>query len=489
MFWLIFGFNYRFYFAKTGENGPAVDSSKRAERQAEGLKRTVSEQAGLQADEQADKKAGQPEETAQTALQLQLDLGDANNDQPDAAGDGAGGLPELNLTEDQRAEIIDQILANRGFGILGLLESFRRENVRNWLLSPDNEESALAILKEALSNPDFSKVFGQFEVDRSTLDPEQLFDEIRKSPKLIDAFAETVIALQRPAASKKDGHSFLIIQVGTEADTVAAGFEADDVAAGPEADGVAATKNHSQGVCRVEEEVRRTRVGISTRERALILTSAILIALSSILSIFYVQKNAYAQYYQAYQEVSTVNPDPTTGPGNPGQATETPPSPSPQTPPIVNTVTTPGPGNPGQPTPTDTPNPTRTPEPTPTEQATATNTPPATPTPRRLPTRVPASGADTSGALMGNGSGRQMQGELGKLLGLGSLAAGVGAIGVGVGVKKITRRRMMLAKEGKASSPSLSEQLEENEIGGGQKPNPSSGNGGNNSGGDGEIIQ
>jgi len=87
-------------------------------------------------------------------------------------------------------------------------------------------------------------------------------------------------------------------------------------------------------------------------------------------------------------------------------------------------------------------------------------------------------------------SGKQMQGELGKLLGLGSLAAGVGAIGVGVGVGvKITRRRMMLAKEGKASSPSLSKQLEKNKIERGQKPNSSSGNGGKNSGGDGEIIQ
>ena len=203
MFWLIFGFNYRFCFEKTVENGGAVDSSKRAERQAEGLKRTVSEQAGLQADEQADKKAGQPEETAQTALQLQLDLGDANNDQPDAAEDGAGGLPGLNLTEDQKTKTIDQIIADRGLGILGYLEGFRRENVRNWLLSPDNKESALAILKEALSNPDFSKVFGQSEVDPSTLDPEQLFDEIRKSPELINAFAKTVAACNDALQAKK----------------------------------------------------------------------------------------------------------------------------------------------------------------------------------------------------------------------------------------------------------------------------------------------
>ena len=201
------------------------------------------------------------------------------------------------------------------------------------------------------------------------------------------------------------------------------------------------------------------------------------------------------------------NTDPTTQPGNPGQAT---PRPSPQIPPTPNTTPTTGPGYPEQGTATNTPNPTNTPteQPTPppvsptatntpTEQPTpppvsptATNTPteqpkpPATPTPRRLSTRVPASGADTSGALMGNGSGRQMQGELGKLLGLGGLGL---AIGTGLGF--IIRRRMMLAEKRELSSPSLSEQLEENEIGGGQKPNPSSGNGGNNSGGVGGTIQ
>ena len=224
----------------------------------------------------------------------------------------------------------------------------------------------------------------------------------------------------------------------------------------------------------------------------------------------------------------TPNTTPTTQPGDPEQRIPTEqPSPSPQTLPTPNTTPTTGPGYPEQGTPTNTPTPTRTPEATPTNtptptdtpipiptntptptrtpEATPTNTPtntpeatpteqpkpPATPTPRRLPTQVPASGADTYGALMGNGSGRQMQGELGKLLGLGSLAAGVGAIGVGVGVGvgvKITRRRMMLAKEGKASSPSLSKQLEKNKIERGQKPNSSSGNGGNNSGGGGEII-
>jgi hypothetical protein len=77
-----------------------------------------------------------------------------------------------------------------------------------------------------------------------------------------------------------------------------------------------------------------------------------------------------------------------------------------------------------------------------------------------------------------------MQGELGQLLGLGGLAAvGTGLLGF------IIRRRMMLAEKRKPSSPSLSEQLERNEIEGGQKPNSSSGNGGKNSGGDGEIIQ
>jgi len=80
-------------------------------------------------------------------------------------------------------------------------------------------------------------------------------------------------------------------------------------------------------------------------------------------------------------------------------------------------------------------------------------------------------------------SGKQMQGELGQLLGLGGLAA------VGTGLLGFIIRRMMLAEKRELSSPSLSEQLEENEIGGGQKPNPSSGNGGNNSGGVGGTIQ
>jgi hypothetical protein len=47
----------------------------------------------------------------------------------------------------------------------------------------------------------------------------------------------------------------------------------------------------------------------------------------------------------------------------------------------------------------------------------------------------------------------------------------------------------MLAKEGKASSPSLSKQLEKNKIERGQKPNSSSGNGDNNSGGGEETTQ
>ena len=191
----------------------------------------------------------------------------------------------------------------------------------------------------------------------------------------------------------------------------------------------------------------------------------------------------------------TPNTTPTTQPGDPEQRIPTEqPSPSPQTLPTPNTTPTTGPGYPEQGTPTNTPTPTRTPEATPTN--TPTNTPeatpteqpkpPATPTPRRLPTQVPASGADTYGALMGNGSGRQMQGELGKLLGLGGLG-GLGlAIGTGLGF--IIRRRMMLAEKRELSSPSLSE-LEKNEIEGGQKPNPSSGNGGNTSGGVGGTIQ
>ena len=388
MFWLIFGFNYRFYFAKTGENGPAVNPSRQAKRQAQRLKGAVREQTGGRANRQDERlerlkktvrerargQAKQPKEPIQIALSP--DLGNANNNKSNAVRDGAGGLQGLNLTEAQKAGIMDEIIVDRGLGILGYLEGFPRKDVRNWLLSPDNKESALAILKQALSNPDFSKVFGQFEVDPSTLNPEQLFDEIRKSPELINAFAKTVAALQRRFASKEDDNNLpLIIGVGPEADAVAAGTEANTVVAGTEADAVAAA-NHFEGVRRVKAEVREKKGGIRTPKSLVIGISAVFFALVLALSFALSSTKNYARA----QEVPTVNLDPTTQHGYPGQPTKIsppppietpPPQPSPQPLPTVNLTVTTGPGHPEQPS--------ATPPATtgPTEQPPAT--PPATP--------------------------------------------------------------------------------------------------------------
>ena len=356
MFWLIFGFNYRFCFEKTVENGGVVDSSKRAERQAEGLKRTVSEQAGLQADEQADKKAGQPEETAQTALQLQLDLGEAGNVQPNAVRDGSGSLPELNKKYLMN-EILNRILADRGLGIPRSSEDFLIKDLRNWLLLPDNEQFVLAFLeKGVLSNPDFSEVFRKFAVDPSTLKPEQLLDEILASPKLINTFAKIATASQQLFKRKVDS-------------------EAGAVAAGPEAGAGSATEKHSRGVRRVKDRKGR-EAGEEAKKRMVIppslalgilgLVGACLMAFFSLSSKdehVYVQEPYVRAAYA--QEVPTVNLDPTTQPGNPGQEI---PSPipativvddEPQMPPIVNITTTPQSGDPGQAT--ETPKPTSEP--------------------------------------------------------------------------------------------------------------------------------
>ena len=364
MFWLIFGFNYRFCFEKTVENGGVVDSSKRAERQAEGLKRTVSEQAGLQADEQADKKAGQPEETAQTALQLQLDLGEAGNVQPNAVRDGSGSLPELNKKYLMN-EILNRILADMGLGISRSSEDLLIKDLRDWLLLPDNKEFVLAFLeKGVLSNPDFSEVFRKFGVDPSTLKPERLLDEILASPKLINTFAKIAAALQQLFKRKVDS-------------------EAGAVAAGPEAGAGSATEKHSRGVRRVKEKGRISpslELGISIL--ALVLAGLIgFYSTSSKDGHVYVQEPYVRAAYA--QVVPTVNLDPTTQPGDPGQKI---PSPIPATivvddeswPPIVNLTVTPQSGDPGQAieTPEPTPEPTITVISTPTQVIATIEIPP-----------------------------------------------------------------------------------------------------------------
>ena len=364
MFWLIFGFNYRFCFEKTVENGGAVDPSKRAERQAEGLKRTVSEQAGLQAEGQAK----QPEELVQTPLQLQLDLGEAGNVQPNAVRDGSGSLPELNKKYLMN-EILNRILADRGLGIPRSSEDFLIKDLRNWLLLPDNEKFVLAFLeKGVLSNPDFSEVFRKFAVDPSTLKPEQLLDEILASPKLINTFAKIAAASQQLS--------------GREVDS-----EAGAVAAGPEAGAGSATEKHSRGVRRVKDRKGR-EAGEEVRKKRIVIPKSLAIGISGLVgaclmaffSLFSKDEHVYVQapYVRAAyaQVVPTVNLDPTTQPGNPGQEI---PSPIPATivvddeswPPIVNLTVTPQSGDPGQAIETPEPSPSPSPEP----KITVTSTP------------------------------------------------------------------------------------------------------------------
>ena len=365
MFWLIFGFNYRFCFEKTVENGGAVDSSKRAERQAEGLKRTVSEQAGLQAEGQAK----QPEELVQTPLQLQLDLGEAGNVQPNAVRDGSGSLPELNKKYLMN-EILNRILADRGLGIPRSSEDFLIKDLRNWLLLPDNEKFVLAFLEKGfLSNPDFSEVFRKFGVDPSTLKPEQLLDEILASPKLINTFAKIAAASQQLFKRKVDS-------------------EAGAVAAGPEAGAGSATEKHSRGVRRVKDRKGR-EAGEEVRKKRIVIPKSLAIGISGLVgaclmaffSLSSKDEHVYVQepYVRAAyaQEMPTVNLDPTTQPGNPGQEI---PSPipativvddEPQMPPTVNTTVTPQSGDPGQATETPEPSPSPSPEP----KITVTSTP------------------------------------------------------------------------------------------------------------------
>jgi len=365
MFWLIFGFNYRFCFEKTVENGGAVDSSKRAERQAEGLKRTVSEQAGLQAEGQAK----QPEELVQTPLQLQLDLGEAGNVQPNAVRDGSGSLPELNKKYLMN-EILNRILADMGLGIPRSSEDFLIKDLRNWLLLPDNEKFVLAFLeKGVLSNPDFSEVFRKFAVDPSTLKPEQLLDEILASPKLINTFAKIATASQQLFKRKVDS-------------------EAGAVAAGPEAGAGSATEKHSRGVRRVKDRKGR-EAGEEVRKKRIVIPKSLAIGISGLVgaclmaffSLFSKDEHVYVQapYVRAAyaQVVPTANLDPTTQPGDPGQGILIPEltattqviviDETPQLPPIVNTTATSQSGNPGQAT--------ETPEPTPEPTITVISTP------------------------------------------------------------------------------------------------------------------
>jgi hypothetical protein len=291
------------------------------------------------------------------------------------------------------------------------------KDLRDWLLLPDNKEFVLAFLeKGVLSNPDFSEVFRKFGVDPSTLKPERLLDEILASPKLINTFAKIAAALQQLFKRKVDS-------------------EAGAVAAGPEAGAGSATEKHSRGVRRVKEKGRISpslELGISIL--ALVLAGLIgFYSTSSKDGHVYVQEPYVRAAYA--QVVPTVNLDPTTQPGDPGQkipspipativvddeswppivnltvtpqsgdpgqAIETPePTPEPtitvistptqviatiEIPPTVNTTVTPQPGDPGQATETATaspsPRPTETATPTPTATATPTPTATATPTP------------------------------------------------------------------------------------------------------------
>ena len=370
MFWLIFSFNYRFYFAKTGENGPAVNPSRQAKRQAQRLKGAVREQTGGRANRQDERlerlkrtvskqtgrRAKQPEKTAQIAL-------------PDAVEDGAGSLPELNK-KDLMNEILNRILADRGLGIPRSSEDFLIKDLRNWLLLPDNEQFVLAFLeKGVLSNQDFSEAFRKFGVDPSTLKPERLLDEILASPELTNTFAKIAAASQQ--------------LFGREVDS-----EAGAVAAGPKAGAGSTTEKHFRGVRRVKDRKGR-EAGEEVRKKRIVIPKSLAIGISGLVgaclmaffSLSSKDEHVYVQapYVRAAyaQVVPTVNLDPTAQPGNPGQEI---PSPipativvddEPQMPPTVNTTVTPQSGDPGQATETPEPSPSPSPEP----KITVTSTP------------------------------------------------------------------------------------------------------------------